>query len=248
MSSGNSVGPIRKHREFASTQWSVVRAAGSEDAEISRSALQELCQLYWYPLYSFVRRQGNDSASAADLTQAFFADLLQRQDLKKVDPELGKFRSFLLAAIKNFILNQWEKERALKRGGGQPLLSMDFSDANRRYLQIPKDRLTPELHFERQWAVTLLDRVQKRQRKEFEQRGRAHVFDKLTGFLAGKNDEMTLADAAAQLSMTEVAAKVAVHRMRTRFAELLRTEIRSTVGTDAEVDAEIQHLFSVLRN
>ncbi len=247
MSSGNETGPANNNRDFATTQWSIVRNAGANDSDVSRSALQELCQLYWYPLYSFVRRQGQDSNAAADLTQAFFADLLQREDIKRVDPDLGKFRSFLLAAIKHFLINQWNKDRAQKRGGGQTPLSIDFYAADQRYQLHPTAQETPESVFERQWALTLLDRVHARLRKEFEQRGKGHAFDKLKIFLAGKSDESTLASAAAQLDMTEVAAKVAVHRMRARFGELLRLEIQATVGSDEDIGEEILHLFSVLR-
>ena len=226
----------------------MIRAAGSSDSQVSRSALQQLCQQYWYPLYTFVRKQGHDSNSAADLTQAFFADLLEREDLKRVDADLGKFRSFLLASVKHFIINHWRRERTAKRGGGVPAISIDFAHANRRFLEIAGDGRPPESEFEREWATTLLDRVHQRLRKEYEQRGRAHVFDKLKMFLAGKSDESTLAAAAQQLSLTEVAAKVTVHRMRARFGEMLRAEIRSTVTSDEDVEEEIQQLFAALRS
>ena len=247
MSSGNS-STAGKQYDFATTRWSMIREAGAEDSDVANSALQELCQQYWYPLYTFVRRQGHDSNSAADLTQAFFADILQRRDLETADPELGRFRSFLLASVRNFISNQRDKDRAQKRGGGKKPLSFDFQDAEGRYLQHPAENSTPESLFERQWAMTLLGRVEDRLRKEFEKRGKAHVFDELKIFLAGKSRESTLAAAAAGLSMTEVAAKVAVHRMRARFGELLRSEIQATVESDDSIDAEIQHLFSVLQS
>ena len=235
-------------KDFATTHWSIVRAAGAQDSVASNSALQRLCQTYWYPLYSFVRSKGESADSAADLTQAFFADLLQREDLKRVDPELGKFRSFLLASLKHFLLNHWDKAKAKKRGGGKVPLSLDFNDADSRYRMEPGHAETPELIFQKQWAKTLLAQVHIALQREFADRGKAHQFEKLQNFLAGKNDVETLASAAAQLSMTEVAVKVSVHRMRRRFGELLRAEIQETVSTEEEIDAEIAQLFEVLRN
>jgi RNA polymerase sigma-70 factor (ECF subfamily) len=248
MSSENKVGPFGGNRQFATTQWSVVRAVGLENSQAANSALQELCQIYWYPLYTYVRRQGHNADAAADLTQAFFADLLMRDDLKKVDPELGKFRSFLLAAMKHFLMNQWNKAKAQKRGGGKSPLSLDFGEADNRYRLEPSHAKTPELIYQKQWAKTLLERVQKSLRSEFADRGKAHQFDKLQKFLAGKNEDETLATAAAQLNMSEVAVKVSLHRMRQRFGELLRTEIQQTVSTPEEIDSEIQQLFEVLKN
>ncbi len=236
------------NRDFATTQWHVVRSAGDEDLSVSRSALQELCQQYWYPLYAYVRRQGHDTNVAADITQAFFTDLLEREDIKRVDPELGKFRSFLLASIKHFTINQWKKEKAQKRGGGQTLLSIDFVDAAQRYHHQPADAQSPDVLFERQWAITLLDQVHRRLEKEFELKGKKHVFGTLKIFLAGKSSESTLAQAAAKLDMTEVAAKVAVHRMRTRYGEILRAEILDTLDSTEDVESEVQHLFAVLRS
>lgn len=248
MSNGNEAEQFGGNRRFATTQWSIVRAVNDGDSTAASSALQELCQIYWYPLYTYVRRQGHDANSAEDLTQAFFADLLQREDLKKVDPDLGKFRSFLLTALKHFLINQWDKANAQKRGGGKSPLSLDFGAADDRYRLEPSHAQTPELIYQKQWAKTLLERVQQELRSEFAKRGKAHQFDKLQKFLAGKNNEETLGSAAAQLEMSEVAVKVALHRMRQRFAELLRAEIEQTVSTPEEVDLEIQQLFDVLRN
>lgn len=247
MSSGNEVKRPGNNRQFATTQWSIVRAVNQVDSTLATSALQELCQIYWYPLYTYVRRQGHDAESAADLTQAFFADLLQREDLKKVDPTLGKFRSFLLTALKHFLSNQWDKATAQKRGGGTSPLSLDFGEADDRYRLEPSHALTPELIYQKQWAKTLLGRVQQELRGEFSERGKAHQFDTLQGFLAGKNNDSTLATAAGKLEMSEVAVKVAVHRMRQRFGELLRAMIEQTVSSPEEIDAEIQQLFEVLK-
>lgn len=248
MSSDHGANPFGGNRQFATTQWSIVRAVGHENTQAANSALQELCQIYWYPLYTYVRRQGKDAETAADLTQAFFADLLQRDDLKKVDPDLGKFRSFLLTAMKHFLLNHWDKSKAQKRGGGKSPLSLDFGEADQRYQLEPSHAQTPELIYQKQWAKTLLDRVNRALRSEFAERGKAHQFDRLQNFLAGKNAEETLAAAAAQLCMTEVAVKVSLHRMRQRFGELLRAEIQQTVASPDEIDAEIQQLFDILKN
>ena len=249
MSSGNE---SNGNRQFASTQWSIVRAVGNGDRDAAKSALQELCKLYWYPLYSFVRYQGHDSNAAADMTQAFFADILEREDLKRVDPKLGKFRSFLLASLKNFLRNQYDQENALKRGGGKRILSLDFASADQRFQREPvahqDSGKTPEQMFERQWAQTLLEQVNSSLRKEYEERGRAHQFDRLNMFLAGKVADDSIAMAAEQLEISEVAAKVAIHRMRRRYGELLRLEILSTVGDVSEVEQEISQLFEALKS
>lgn len=245
MSSGNQ---FNDNRQFATTQWSIVRAVNNDNIAAANSALQELCQTYWYPLYTYVRRQGNDANTAADLTQAFFADLLQREDLKKVDPELGKFRSFLLAALKHFLLNQWDKAKAQKRGGDKIILSLDFGEADQRYRHEPAHAQTPDMIYQKQWAKTLLERVTDKLRAEFAEKGKAHQFDKFHKFLSGKNNEETLGEAAAQLSMSEVAVKVAVHRMRQRFGEILRTEIANTVSSEEDVDREIEQLFDLFRS
>ncbi|MEL6106016.1 MAG: sigma-70 family RNA polymerase sigma factor [Planctomycetota bacterium] len=234
------------NRQFATTRWSTVKALNNDNRVAAKSALEELCQTYWYPLYTYVRRQGNDADAAADLTQAFFTDLLQREDLRKVDPSLGKFRSFLLTAMKHFLLNEWDKARAQKRGGGRSLLSLDFGEADNRFRREPSHGDTPEVAYQRQWVKSLLDRVTDELRSEFAERGKAHQFDRLQKFLGGKNREETLAEAASQLSMSEVAVKVAVHRMRQRFGDLLRADIANTVSTPEEVDSEIRELFSVL--
>lgn len=245
--SSNAAGGIQNRREFATTQWTIVRAAGGSDVESARSALQELCQVYWYPLYSFVRFQGEDADSAADFTQAFFADLLQRDDLKKVDPGLGRFRSFLLAALKNFLKNQWNKQRAQKRGGGRVPFSLDFQVADQKFGDLAEESGTPDQIFERQWALTLIERVHNSLRQQFAKKGKAHLFDHLKIFLGGKSQESTIAQVAEKLGMSEVATKVTIHRMRTQFGSELRAQIQSTVATEEEVEEEIQHLFDALK-
>lgn len=246
MSSGDQL-PFDGNRQFATTRWSMVRAIRQEDPEASASALQELCQVYWYPLYSFVRRKGHDANEAADLTQAFFADLLERESLQDVDPQRGKFRSFLLKACQHFLSNQYDRQRAVKRGGGRRIMSLNFDDADQRYSQEPEGEQTPEKRFLQQWATTLLQRVERQLRGDYEKRGKAHQFDELRGFLAGKNPDETLAGAAGRLGMSEVAVKVAVHRLRQRFGEKLREEIGQTVDSEEGIDEEIRELFEVFR-
>ncbi len=248
MPDGNEPNQNDSNRRFATTQWSMVRAVGDQDSAVAKSALQELCQIYWYPLYAYVRHQGNRPEIAADLTQAFFADLLSRNDLQRVDPAHGKFRSYLIASLKHFLLNEWDKQRAQKRGGGKHVLSIDYADADSRYRNEPAHENTSDKIFEKQWALTLLDCANLSLQKEFEKRGKSHQFEKLRIFLAGKSPESTMAVVAGQLNMTEVAAKVAVHRMRQRFGELLRAEIEKTVDQPSEIDAEIRHLFDVLKH
>lgn len=235
------------NKNFATTQWSIVRAASGENSNEANAALQQLCQVYWYPLYSFVRFKGYKANEAEDLTQAFFADLLSRGDLQKVQPQLGRFRSFLLTALKNFLNNQWDRSQAQKRGGGVSQLSLDFGHANQQYQTCPVDAETPDLAFQRQWALTLLGQVTKTLGKEYEKRGKGHVFKRIQIFLAGKSQDSTLAEAARELDMTEVAVKVAVHRMRERFGQLIRQYIQETVDSPEEVDDEINQLFAALR-
>lgn len=236
-----------QNQQFATTRWSVVRRAGAADSQAARSALQQLCQSYWFPLYSFVRFRGYDAATAEDLTQSFFANLLQRQDISRANPEKGRFRSYLLAAMKNFLANEWDMAKAQKRGGDRLHFSMDFGDADNRYQIESVDGQTPESNFERQWAITLLDRVRRQLGSEFQKRGKGHVFETLQVFLAGKSNEATLAEAAAKLEMTEVAVKVAVHRMRARFGHLLRMEIQSTLDSGDDIEDEIARLFEALQ-
>lgn len=248
MQSDHRLQPFSGKKQFATTRWTMVCAIGGKNSQVAASALQELCQTYWYPLYSFVRSQGLDADEAGDLTQAFFADLLQREDLKRVDPGKGRFRSYLLSSMKHFLLNYWDKQKAQKRGGGTSPLSLDFDAADSRYRLEPAHSATPEVIYQKEWARTLLDRVHQLLQKEFADRGQAFRYDKLKSFLAGKNADETMAAAAKQLEMSQVAVKVAVHRMRQRFGELIREEIAQTVSTPAEIDGEIQQLFEMLRN
>jgi RNA polymerase sigma-70 factor (ECF subfamily) len=230
---------------FATTRWSLVLAAGDQDSPEGHEALAALCSGYWYPIYAFVRRQGFAADQAQDLTQEFFARLLEKHYLAHVNPEKGKFRSFLLASCKHFLANERDRERALKRGGGQTIPPLDFVRAESRYSLEPADALTPERLFERRWALTLLDQALERLRVEFSASGRDQLFDTLKAFLTGEKAG-PYEQLAGQLDMTTGAIKVAVHRLRNRYRELLREEIARTLGDAGDIDDEIRNLFSAL--
>jgi RNA polymerase sigma-70 factor (ECF subfamily) len=234
-------------RHFATTHWSIVREAGHRSTPEAAAALETLCQAYWFPLYAFVRRQGHREAEAQDLTQSFFVKLLERDDLRHLTPEKGRFRSFLLASLKHFLLNEWDRTKAQKRGGGRIILSLDFAAAESRLNVEPIDRVTPQSIFERQWAVTLLDRVRTLLREEFLAEDRGEQFDVLYIHLTGDSSGLSYAEAAARLSMTEAAVKMAVHRLRRRFRDAIRREIAQTVATPEDVDDEIHTLMAALQ-
>jgi RNA polymerase sigma factor (sigma-70 family) len=231
---------------FATTRWSVVLTAQRDDSTRAFEALSSLCRAYWYPLYAFVRRKGHPPQDAQDLTQEFFARLLEKNWLADVSRERGRFRSFLLAAMKHFLANEWDKARAQKRGGGQAFITLDAASAETRYALEPADNATPERIFERRWAMTLLDQVLARLRDEFSSAGKGELFEGLKATLTGGRNSQPYAELGAQLGLSEGAVKVAVHRLRLRYRELLREEISNTVGSEADVEEELRHLFAVL--
>lgn len=233
-------------RWFVTTRWSIVLAAGRGPTPRSQDALATLCETYWHPLYAYARRKGFNSEDAEDLIQAFFARLLEKQDLRRVDPKLGKFRSFLLASLNHFIANERDRARAKKRGGGQPILSLDMQDAEGRYQIDPADHLTPEKVFERKWALSVIDRVFARVRQEYLQRNKGAMFDRLKSSLVGETARAPYQQIAAELGTSEGNVKVAVHRLRRRFREVLREEIAQTVGAEDQIEEEIRYLFTVL--
>jgi len=236
--------PGRAH--FATTRWSMVVAAGARATPRSEEALARLCEAYWYPLYAYVRRWGYTADEAQDLTQEFFARLMEKGYLRQADPHRGRFRSFLLAALKHFLANERDRAGAQKRGGGRPPLPLEIETAEGRYSLEPVDPETPEKIFERRWALILLDKVLSRLRDEYHRTGRGALFDVLKDLLtSGKADE-TYARLGAELGMSEGAVKVAVHRLRRRFGELLREEIAETVADPQDVDDEIRYLFTAL--
>lgn len=234
-------------RQFATTHWSMVLAAGRNDTVRSQAALERLCSIYWYPLYAFVRRQGFGAADAQDLTQSFFARLIEKQDLAGVDRAKGKFRSFLLAAMKNFLANEWDKIKAQKRGGGrQNFTSLDARSAETRYAIEPADPMTADKLYERQWALTLLDEVLKHVREDYEAEGKADLFEALKPTLTGEKTAAPYSEIGAKLGISEGAVKVAVHRLRHRYRDALRAEIAATVADPKEVDGELRDLFAAL--
>jgi RNA polymerase sigma-70 factor (ECF subfamily) len=218
--------------------------AGRSDSTAARTALAQLCQTYWYPLYAYARRRGKSPEDAEDLTQGFFARLLELDSLADVRREKGKFRSFLLASLNHFISDEWDRARAQKRGQGR-VISLDASLAEDRFSREPATTLTPEKLFERKWAMTLLDSVVQRLQREYDSAGKGALFLKLRFSIAGEAEE-PYAKNAADLGMSEPALRVAVHRLRQRYRQLLRDEIARTVAMEAEVDGEIQHLFQAL--
>ncbi len=232
---------------FAVTRWSVVLAAGQSQSPQAREALEKLCTVYWQPIYAFVRRHGHSPADAQDLTQEFFSRLLQKNFFGGADPGKGKFRSFLLSALKHFLAHEWDKARAQKRGGGQAVLSFDVASAETTYRIEPVENVTPEKLFERRWALTLLNTVLARLRAEFEAEGKLEQFEALKSSLAGERRGVPYAEIAAHLRTSEGAVKVAVHRLRQRYRALLREEIAQTVSTPEEIEAEIRALFSALQ-
>jgi RNA polymerase sigma factor (sigma-70 family) len=234
-------------RQFATTRWSQVIAAGQAPTPDSREALSRLCELYWYPLYVYVRRWGYDADQAQDLTQEFFARLLEKHYLRAADPARGRFRSFLLAALKHFLSNERDRAGAVKRGGRSTVISLEFENAEGRYSLEPPDGETPETVYERRWALTLLERTLGRLRQEFDSAGKHVLFARLEGFLTGEQDTLPYAELGPELGMTEGAVKVAVHRLRRRFGALLREEIGETVSEPSQVDDEIRDLFRALK-
>jgi RNA polymerase sigma factor (sigma-70 family) len=231
--------------DFATTHWSVILAAGQKDGEIARAALAELCETYWYPLYVFVRRQVNDVHEAQDFTQAFFARLLEQRPFEAAEPNRGRFRAYLLTACKRFLINEWHKELTAKRGGGRHVLSLDFDSGESRYSLVAIDPTTAEQLYDRQWAITLLERVMEQLRLEYVAKKRLPHFETLKSFLAGSSYGASYAEAARALGISETNAKVAAHRMRQRYREMLRTEIAQTVQRPDDVEEEIRDLFAI---
>ncbi len=228
------------------THWSVVLAAGHKDTAQAASALASLCTSYWYPLYSYVRRRGYGPEDAQDLTQEFFARLLEKKWLGQANRERGRFRTFLLSSMSHFLANEWDKARARKRGGGLQIVPIQLDTAETRYGREPTDSFTPDQAYERRWAVTLLDRVLSRLQDEYAGEGKNKLFEELKPCLLGEGNAQPYAALALKLGLSETAIKVTVHRFRKRYRHLLRDEIAQTVSTATEVEEEMRHLFNVL--
>ncbi len=231
---------------FRTTQWTVVLKARSGDTPEAAAALEHLCERYWFPLYAYIRRRGSSHADAADLTQAFFARLLERKFLDHITRDAGRFRSFLLIALKNFLVNEWESGRSVKRGGGRKIISLDDSSADELYLKEPANDASPDKLFERRWALSVIEHVLMRLRAEFVASEKADLFDVLKPALTGEKLETSYSEIASAFGLSEGALKVAIHRMRKRFGHLLREEIAETVQNPAEVQDEMRHLIEAL--
>jgi RNA polymerase sigma factor (sigma-70 family) len=227
---------------FVTTRWSLVQAAGASGDQ----ALAQLCSSYWYPVYAFVRRQSSSAEDAEDLTQGFFARLIEKGDLAVADPARGRFRSFLLAACRHYLSNARDHARADRRGGRRLHVPLDVASAEQRYERALAHGETPERIFERQWCLTLLGAVLEDLAADYEARGQSALYARLSPFLAGADDAGRHREAASDLGMTPAAVKVAVHRLRRRYRDRLRDRVRETVASERELEEEIQHLFRSL--
>jgi RNA polymerase sigma factor (sigma-70 family) len=232
---------------FETTRWSLVKRAGAKSNLAARAALAELYSLYWEPLYCFLRRRGEQPASAADYVQGYFTHLLEKDTLQRADPERGRFRSYLLTALQYYVGHEVEKQQAQKRGGGKLLESLDFVHAEAVYQREPVDHMTPEKLYERRYAMTLLEQTLETLRQEYEDRGKQSVWQQLHPLLMGDSVKPYSA-LAVEMKVSESAVKVAVHRLRERFGTLLRLEISRTVETEEEASEELRWLMQSLRS
>lgn len=232
---------------FPMTRWTVIVTAQGVGDD-ARRALNELCGLYWQPVYAFLRRKGNSPADAEDLTQGFFAEFLSRNSLESVSEEKGRLRTFMLKAVTRHMIHQYEKAGAAKRGGGQTVLSLDFERAESNYHPEPGHGITPELEFERQWAHQLLDIALSDVRSEAEENGKAALFEDLKGIISLDATLAPYDEIASRHGLTEGAVKAAAHRLRQSFRTALRRAISQTVTTEDEIDDEIRHLFELFQS
>ncbi len=241
----NSRGRGRTGR-FATTHWSVVRAAGKSSSPSYKEAMGTLCKIYWFPLYAYLRRQGYNNNEAEEHTQAFFAQLLEKHGLRLADPKQGKFRTFLLISLKYFLANERDRARAKKRGGGQKVLSLNFENAENRYALEPAHELSPEKLFERSWALAVLERTMSRLSAEAVKTKKQKLVNHLQIYLTVRKSSVPYHKVADELDISESAVKVAVHRLRKRYRQLLRDEIAQTVSNEDQIDEEIRDLFAAL--
>ncbi len=231
---------------FATTHWSVVLAASDSASPRAGEALEKLCHTYWYPLYAYVRRQGHSPEDAQDLTQEFFARFLEKKSYRQARPERGRFRSFLLTSLKHFLVNEWHRATARKRGGGHTPVPLDQILAERLYSRETARHLAPDKLYEHSWALALLEQVRTRLREEYSAQGRPGRFEIVEQFLPGDESGLSYVEAARQLGMAEGTLKSDVHRFKQRYRQVLRAEIAHTVARPEDVDEELRHLLAVL--
>ena len=236
----------REAVQFATTRWTIVLSAAQRSTPDSDAALETLCRIYWYPLYAYARRRGFSAEDAGDVTQEFFARLLEKHSLVAADRDKGKFRSFLLASLRHFLANEWDKANAQKRGGGRAPISIDVNAAEGSYRLEPAHELTAERIFERRWALTLLEQVLRRLRADYVDSGKENLFDILKPALVEPGHAVGYREIGKELGMSEGAVKVAVHRLRKRYRGLLVDEIAHTVTSRDEVEEELQALMAAV--
>ena len=231
-------------RGFATTRWSLVLAAGESRSDGSERALEELCTQYWYPLYAYARRRGYDTEDARDLTQAFFAKLLEKRDLRTADPTRGRFRTFLLSSMKNFLAGEWRKDKTLKRGGAVEILPLDFDSAEESYGLEPSHELSPEAIYERRWALGLLERAVTDLQSQYAKAGNPELFDALKGFLGDEDDVLPYSELSRRLGQSEGTLRTAASRLRSRWRKRLRELVAETVHEESEVQDELRSLVA----
>jgi len=231
-------------RGFATTRWSLVQAAAESGTDGARRALEELCTQYWFPLYAYARRRGYGTEDARDLTQAFFTKLLEKRDLKAADPSRGRFRTFLLSSMKNFLTSEWRKDHSLKRGGAVKVLSLDFDSAEQSYQLEPSRELSPEAIYQRRWAMGLLQRAVIDLKEQYEKAGKLELFEALKGYLGGEDHILPYADLSRRLGQSEGALRTAASRLRARWRKRLRELVADTVQGESEVKDELRSLIT----
>jgi RNA polymerase sigma factor (sigma-70 family) len=239
------IAPPLPNQRFSTTHWSVVLAGGDGESPHAAAAMEELCRAYWYPLYAYVRRREHSVEEAQDLTQEFFARLIEKHWLAEADSSKGRFRTFLLTALNHFLAKEWRRSHAAKRGGGQVLISLDDT-AEARYAQEPASNVTPEKLYERRWALSLFDRALGRLREQYVAAGKTSLYDHLKGFLSGEPGDGEYARLGLELDMSTGAVAAAVHRLRQHYRQLVREEVAHTVESPADVDDEVRWLLAAL--
>lgn len=228
---------------FDTTRWSIILRAQAEPSQEARAALAKLCEIYWQPLYVFIRRRGQSPEDAEDLVQSFFARMLERDFLKNVDPARGKFRTFLLTSLTRFVINEHKRKHRLKRNKGKQPLSIDTAEAEHWYALQPRDHLTPEKLFERRWALTVMEKALETLRGEYAEEEKLERFEALEPYITNRSMRLPYSELAKQVDLSEGAIKVAVHRLRVRYRDALRREIGDTLANEGDVDAEVRDLM-----